>query len=73
MKPRNYYVYIVAGYSGALYTGVTNNLPLRLQQHRASNGSIFAAKYKTFKLVHFESTDTAYSAISREKIGRAHV
>lgn len=35
-----YYVYILAsGRHGTLYIGVTNNIPLRLEQHRAGRGS----------------------------------
>ena len=41
-----YYVYILAsGRHGTLYVGVTNNLPMRLDQHRRGRGSEFVKKY----------------------------
>jgi predicted GIY-YIG superfamily endonuclease len=37
-----YYVYILAsGRYGTLYIGITNNLALRLEQHRMGRGSEF--------------------------------
>jgi len=37
-----YYVYILAsGHYGTLYIGITNNLQLRLEQHRMGRGSEF--------------------------------
>ena len=33
-KKRIFYVYILSSLSGTLYVGVTDNLPLRLLQHR---------------------------------------
>jgi predicted GIY-YIG superfamily endonuclease len=40
------YVYILAsGRHGTLYIGVTNNLGIRLEQHRGGRGSEFVKKY----------------------------
>jgi len=40
-----YYVYILASRRhGTLYVGVTNNLPMRLDQHRQGRGSEFVKK-----------------------------
>ena len=37
-----YYVYILASRRhGTLYIGITNNLPMRLDQHRRGRGSEF--------------------------------
>jgi putative endonuclease len=42
-----YHVYMLAsGRHGTLYTGVTNSIRGRLEQHRAGRGSGFVAKYK---------------------------
>jgi putative endonuclease len=50
-----YYVYILAsGRHGTLYVGVTNNLPMRLDQHRRGRGSEFVKKYGVHILVHVE-------------------
>jgi putative endonuclease len=66
-RERQFVVYILASFRGTLYTGVTGNTPLRLSQHRAGQGSEFAAKYKTTKLVYCEVADTALAARTREK------
>lgn len=50
-----------------LYTGLTNNLQKRIYQHR--NGLIegFSKKYKTHKLLYFETFGDIELAIKREK------
>jgi putative endonuclease len=63
---RQYYVYILASRSRRLYVGVTNNLVVRLCQHRNS-ASGFTTRYHITRLVYFETTSNAMSAISREK------
>jgi putative endonuclease len=53
-----YYVYIITNkYRTTFYTGMTNNLPLRLQQHSENivNGSnTFVSRYNIAFLVYFE-------------------
>ena len=63
-----YYVYILASrHHGTIYIGVTNDLRLRLEQHRSGRGSTFGQKYKIFRLVHVEVFATPQEAIAREK------
>nr|WP_240186714.1 GIY-YIG nuclease family protein [Pedobacter namyangjuensis] len=51
-----------------LYTGVTNDLEIRLEQHRAGENSYsFTKKYKCFYLVYFERFQYVDHAIDREK------
>ena len=50
-----------------LYIGVTNNLPMRLDQHRRGRGSEFAKKYGVHILVHVEAFASPQEAIAREK------
>jgi putative endonuclease len=52
---------------GTLYIGVTNNLPLRLDQHRHGRGSEFVKKYGVHILVHAEEFASPLEAIAREK------
>jgi putative endonuclease len=63
-----YYVYILAsGRHGTLYIGVTNNLRIRLEQHRNGRGSEFVKKYGVHRLVHVETFASPQEAIVREK------
>ena len=51
-----YYVYILTNKAKTvLYTGVTNNLEIRLQQHSESlNANSFIAKYNVHYLLYFK-------------------
>ncbi len=60
-------MYIMASISRALYTGMTNNLARRVQQHKDGQVRGFAAKYKTHKLVYYETFRRPIEAIEREK------
>jgi putative endonuclease len=63
-----YYVYILAsGRHGTLYIGVTNNLRIRLEQHRGGGGSEFVKRYGVYRLVHVETFASPQDAIVREK------
>lgn len=63
-----YFVYILASQrNGTLYTGITNNLARRLDEHRSKSYSSFTAKYGVTELVHYESYDLVAEAIRREK------
>jgi putative endonuclease len=65
---RTYYVYILSNcHRTVFYTGVTNNLARRLSMHRSGHGSRFAAKYRCFDLVYFETHSWIQVAIDREK------
>jgi len=61
-------VYIVASKRrGALYTGVTANLPRRAFEHREGVVKGFSAKYGCKILVWYELHKTMIDAIAREK------
>ena len=63
-----YYVYILASRRhGTLYIGVTNDLRMRLEQHRVGLGSAFVRKYGVYRLVYVETYEGAEDAIRREK------
>ncbi|MGA3294319.1 MAG: GIY-YIG nuclease family protein [Candidatus Acidiferrales bacterium] len=64
---RTYYVYILAGSSAVLYTGVTNDLRHRVAQHRRKHIPGFTKKYNVTKLVYFERFGHIRMAIAREK------
>jgi putative endonuclease len=66
-----YYVYIITNnYRTTFYTGMTNNLKVRLQQHEQNivNGNkTFASKYNAAFLVYYEKFTWVQLAIAREK------
>ena len=66
--PRSFAVYILTnqGHS-VLYTGVTRDLKRRVFEHRQGLVEGFTRRYHAKTLVWYEVTDSAYSAITREK------
>jgi putative endonuclease len=64
---RTFHVYILAGESGVLYTGMTNDLIRRIREHREKKIPGFTQKYNVTKLVWFEVHGRATSTIGREK------
>ena len=65
MKPG--WVYILVGRTGTLYTGVTNDLYRRIQEHRTKVHPGFTAKYDCQRLAYYERHEDIVVAISREK------
>jgi putative endonuclease len=64
---KTYSVYTLASRSRNLYTGVTGNLERRMLEHRQSRVCGFTARFKIFRLVHWESFGDIRAAIAREK------
>jgi len=64
---KQYYVYIMTNKSGTLYTGLTENLKKRIDQHKNKLIEGFTKKYNINKLLYFETFHDVYSAIDREK------
>jgi putative endonuclease len=64
-----FYVYILTNKNrSVLYTGVTNNLHIRLEQHKNKvNPNSFTAKYNAWFLIYYESFGWIQQAIEREK------
>jgi putative endonuclease len=50
-----------------LYTGVTNDLLRRVEDHRSGKGAKFTSRYNLTKLVYFEVFQYVEDAILREK------
>ena len=63
----SYYVYIMASLKKVLYTGITNDLQIRVKQHKMGQGSIFTKKYNVNRLVWYEETNDVVIAIEWEK------
>ena len=66
-----YYIYILTNkHKTVFYTGVTNNLRIRLSQHKENNATgntTFTSKYNATYLLYFEKFTWIREAISREK------
>ena len=72
MGNRSYYVYILTNRAKTvLYTGVTNDLERRLEEHRSGQGSRFTARYHVHFLVFYDIFDDIDEAISCEKLIKA--
>jgi putative endonuclease len=64
---QRYYVYIMTNTSRTLYTGVTNDLQRRVQEHKRGIGSKFTTRYHIISLVYYEPYNRIDAAIAREK------
>ena len=69
MKRVPYYIYIMTNtYNTVLYTGVTNELKRRVNEHKMKlNPGSFTSIYNIHKLVYFEEFMYVQDAIAREK------
>lgn len=69
MPQRDYefFVYILSNRSHILYIGVTNDLRVRVLQHRQQTSKAFTTRYKVTRLVYFERFQYIDKAIAREK------
>ena len=67
----SYYVYIITNkFRSTYYIGMTNNLKVRLQQHKDNivlKNKTFASKYGLEYLVYYEKFVWVQEAIAREK------
>lgn len=68
MSKRQYFVYILTNYTNnVLYTGITNDLKVRIYSHKNKIGADFTTKYNVNKLVYYEIFENPGNAIRREK------
>ena len=61
------WMYILECSDGSYYTGSTNNLELRLQQHQSGEGANYTKRRLPVKLVYFEEFKRIDEAFYREK------
>ncbi|GGP02058.1 hypothetical protein GCM10010992_04920 [Cloacibacterium rupense] len=61
------WMYILECSDGSYYTGSTNNLELRLQQHHNGEGANHTKKRLPIKLIYFEEFSRIDEAFYREK------
>ncbi len=60
------YTYILRCKDGSLYTGWTNNLEKRVQDHNAGKGAKYTKSRRPVELVYYETFDTKEEAMRRE-------
>ena len=60
-------MYILLCADGSYYTGSTNNLELRLEQHQNGEGANHTKKRLPVELIYFEQFDRIDHAFNREK------
>lgn len=60
------YVYIVECSDGTFYTGWTNNLERRIEQHSNGTGAKYTRGRGPVKLVYYEEFDEKREAMKRE-------
>jgi len=62
-----FWVYIMGSNTGTLYIGFTNNIDVRVAQHKSGEYEGFASKYHCNRLLYCEKYDHVGRAIAREK------
>ena len=67
-----FYVYILSSLSGTLYVGMTDDLPLRMAQHRRGTYDGFTKKYQVDRLMYYEGYGDPHAARKREKQIKAY-
>lgn len=66
--PRQYWVYITTNCRNTvLYTGVTNNLSRRIEEHQGGKIKSFTKRYNVNKLVFVEGFESIEYALMAEK------
>ena len=63
----NWIVYILECSNKAFYTGHTNNLSERIENHKKGYGSFYTKKHFPVKLRYYEIHKTRIEAMKREK------
>ncbi|MBN8585946.1 MAG: GIY-YIG nuclease family protein [Ignavibacteria bacterium] len=62
-----YFVYIILSKEGYKYTGMTEDLGLRLKQHNDKTLSLWTKRGNNWKLIYKEEFFTKAEALKREK------
>ena len=61
-----WYVYILQCGDGTLYTGITTDVPRRLQMHRSGRGAKYTRGRQPLELVYTEVCEDHSQALKRE-------
>jgi putative endonuclease len=61
-----YFVYLLQCSDQSIYTGITNDLERRFNEHKNKKGGRYTASHKAEKIVHTEEFPTKSLALKRE-------
>jgi predicted GIY-YIG superfamily endonuclease len=61
-----WYVYILECKNGDLYTGITNNIERRIEDHKQGNGGRFTKVFGVNRLLYKEEFNAKIEAVKRE-------
>ena len=61
-----YYVYLVQCEDGSFYTGTTNDLARRFNEHKGRIGGHYTKSHRVEKILHTEQFPTRSAAMKRE-------
>lgn len=61
-----WFVYILKCKNGDLYTGITNNLERRFEEHKSGKGGKFTHVFKVDKMLYSEPCGSKSEALRRE-------
>lgn len=61
-----YFVYLIECSDNSLYTGITNDLERRFNEHRNGKGGHYTSSKKAVKIVYTEEHPDKSSALKRE-------
>jgi len=63
---KNWYVYMLRCGDGTLYTGITDNVPRRLEAHRSGKGAKYTRGRQPLELVYCHVCEDHSAALRRE-------
>jgi predicted GIY-YIG superfamily endonuclease len=66
MRPGGWYLYILKCCDGTFYTGITNNLARRIEQHNDGNASRYTRSRTPVILIYKEACKNKSSALKKE-------
>jgi putative endonuclease len=61
-----WYIYVLLCADNSLYTGSSNNVDKRFEDHKKGKGSKYTRSHKPLKIVHQETLVTKSEALKRE-------
>jgi len=64
---KQFSVYVMSNASMTLYTGVTNDVVRRVNEHKNGTGAAFTSRYHFDRVVYIENYELVVDAIAREK------